>query len=166
MGEISDTAVTDDFMRILHETETRVRHSAHAHWAATNTLDALNRVATVSTLLGGFLVSLLAALPVMFTAFYQPNASVVNVSLFVLGGLVSVVSVLQAVQRWGERSQSYLNAANAYSSLRRKLEILRLNLPGSAPDLTGILEDLRQLGETAPAVPEHIWNRAVRALKP
>ncbi len=165
MGDTGDTAVSDDFMRILHETETRVRHSAHAHWAATNTLDALNRIATISTLVGGFLVSLLAALPVMFQAVYAPNASVVNVSLFVLGGLVSVISILQAVQRWGERSQAYQNAASAYSSLRRKLEILRLNLPASAGDLTGILEELRQLGETAPAVPEHIWNRAVRMLK-
>ena len=165
MGETNDTPLSDDFMRILHETETRVRLSAHAHWAATNRLDTLNRVATITNLVGGFLVSLLAALPVMFQSVYTPNAAAVNISLFMLGGLVSVISILQAVQRWGERSQSYQIAASAYSSLRRKLEILRLNLPASAGDLAGVLEELRQLGETAPAVPEHIWNRAARALK-
>ncbi len=157
--------VSDDFLRILSETETRVRHSAHAHWAATNRLDALNRAATVVTLIGGFMVSLLAALPVMYQALYTPNATVVNGSLFVLGGLVSVLSILQAVQRWGERSQSHNNAANAYSSLRRKVEILRLNLPTSADDLTGVLEELLRLGETTPAVPEAIWKRAIRSVR-
>ncbi len=156
---------SDDFMRILQETETRVRHSAHAHWTATNRFDTLNRVTTVLTLVGGFLVSLLAALPVMFQSLYAPHAATVNASLFILGGLVSVVSVLQAVQRWGERSQSHFNAASAYSSLRRKLEILRLNLPGSAGDLSAILEELLRLGETAPAVPEGLWRHAVRKLK-
>ena len=157
--------VSDDFQRILAETEIRVRHSAHAHWAATNRLDTLNRIATLTNLVGGFLVSLLAALPVFYQALYTPNAMAINGSLFVLGGLVSVVSVVQAVQRWGERSQSHFNAASAYSSLRRKLEILRLNLPGSAGDLTPLLEDLLRLGETVPAVPEGIWARAIRSIK-
>ncbi len=157
--------VSDDFLRILAETETRVRHSAHAHWAATNRLDAVNGVATVANLVGGFAVSLLAALPVMYQPLYAPNAAVVNGSLFVLGGFVSVVSILQAVQRWGERSQGHLNAANAYSSLRRKLEILRLNLPGSTKDLEPILEEVQRLGETTPAVPGHIWRAAIRKLK-
>jgi hypothetical protein len=157
--------VSDDFLRILAETEMRVRHSAHAHWAATNRLDAVNTLATISNLIGGFAVSLLAALPIMYQSLYAPHAAVVNASLFVLGGFVSVVSILQAVQRWGERSQSHLNAANAYSSLRRKLEILRLNLPGSAGGLEGILEDLLRLGETTPAVPGHIWRAAIRKLK-
>ncbi len=46
---------------------------------------------------------------------------------------------MQAVRRWGERSQNHLNAANAYTSLRRKLEIHRLNLPDSEAELTLIL---------------------------
>jgi len=157
--------VSEDFLRILAETETRVRHSAHAHWAATNRMDAINGVATIANLVGGFAVSLLAALPVMYQSLYAPHATTVNGSLFVLGGFVSVVSILQAVQRWGERSQSHLNAANAYSSLRRKLEILRLNLPGSVEDLEPILEEVQRLGETTPAVPGHIWRAAVRKLK-
>lgn len=166
MAENADNSkVSDDFLRILSETELRVRHSAHAHWAATNRFDALNDIATVSTLIGGFLVSLLAALPVMYQSLYAPNAVLINGALFALGGLVSVVSILQAVQRWGERSQSHNNAANAYSSLRRKLEILRLNLPGSAPELTGILDELMRLGETSPAIPGSIWRRAVKAVR-
>jgi len=157
--------VSDDFLHILADTEMRVRHSAHAHWAATNRFDAINDAATIANLVGGFAVSLLAALPVMFQQLYTPHAAIVNGSLFVLGGFVSVVSILQAVQRWGERSQSHQNAANAYSSLRRKLEMLRLNLPGSAGDLDGILAELLRLGETTPAVPGHIWRAAVRKLK-
>ena len=165
MGDTNAIAMTDDFMRILHETETRVRHSAHAHWTATNRFDALNRLTTVTTLIGGFLVSLLAALPVLYQAVYQPHSTVINAAIFALGGTVSLVSILQAVQRWGERSQNHFNAANAYSSLRRKLEILRLNLPGSAGDLKVILEELLHLGETTPAVPGEIWRSAVRRLK-
>lgn len=166
MAENADNSkVSDDFLRILSETETRVRHSAHAHWAATNRFDALNDAATVSTLIGGFLVSSLAAIPVLFQALYTANAVLVNGSLFALGGLVSIISILQAVQRWGERSQSHNNAANAYSSLRRKLEILRLNLPGSAPELTVLLDDLMRLGETAPAVPGGIWRSAIKAAR-
>ena len=87
-------------MRILHETETRVRHSAHAHWAATNRMDTLNRVTTIATLIGGFMVSTLAALPVLYKDFYQPHSDVLNAGLFVIGGAVSVISVMQAVQRW------------------------------------------------------------------
>ena len=165
MGDTDTIIVTDDFMRILHETETRVRHSAHAHWAATNRFDTLNRMTTVATLIGGFLVSSLAALPVLYQSVYQPNATLINASLFALGGAVSLISILQAVQRWGERSQDHFNAANAYSSLRRKLEILRLNLPGSAGDLTEVLQELLHLGETTPAVPGEIWRKAVRKLK-
>lgn len=165
MGDIQHDTLTDDFMRILHETEIRVRHSAHAHWAATNRMDTLNRVTTIATLIGGFLVSTLAALPVLYKDFYTPHSDMLNAALFIIGGAVSVISVMQAVQRWGERSQSHFNAANAYSSLRRKLEILRLNLPGSAGQLSMILEDLRQLGETAPAVPEGLWRNAIKAAK-
>lgn len=165
MGDPHDTVVTDDFMRILHETETRVRHSAHAHWAATNRFDMLNQLTTIATLIGGFLVSLLAALPVLYQAVYQPHSTLINSAIFVLGGTVSLLSILQAVQRWGERSQNHFNAANAYSSLRRKLEILRLNLPGSAGDLTGVLQELLHLGETTPAVPGGMWRAAVRKLK-
>ena len=164
MGDIQET-LTDDFMRILHETETRVRHSAHAHWAATNRMDNLNRLTTLSTLIGGFMVSVLAALPVLYKDFYTPHSDVLNAVLFILGGAVSVISVMQAVQRWGERSQSHFNAASAYSSLRRKLEILRLKLPGSSAQLSMILEDLRELGETAPAVPEGLWRKAIRVAK-
>lgn len=164
MGNSHET-LSDDFMRILHETETRVRHSAHAHWAATNRMDTLNRVTTIATLIGGFMVSTLAALPVLYKEFYQPHSDVLNAGLFVIGGAVSVISVMQAVQRWGERSQSHFNAASAYSSLRRKLEILRLNLPGSSAQLSVILEDLRQLGEIAPPVPEGLWRKAVKAAK-
>ena len=164
MGEFHET-LTEDFMRILHETEIRVRHSAHAHWAATNRMDNLNRITTLSTLIGGFMVSVLAALPVLYKNFYTPHSDVLNAVLFILGGAVSVISVMQAVQRWGERSQSHFNAASAYSSLRRKLEILRLNLPGSSAQLSVILEDLRELGETAPAVPEGLWRKAIRVAK-
>jgi len=165
MGDTAQT-VSEDFLRILTDTEMRVRHSAHAHWTATNRFDTLNRLTTLATLIGGFLVSSLAALPVLYRSLYEPNAALINASLFVVGGLVSLVSIVQAVQRWGERSQSHFNAASAYSSLRRKLEILRLSLPASAPDLTAILQELLRLGETAPAVPEGLWRRAVRKLKP
>jgi hypothetical protein len=162
---ISVEAATADFMRILGETEVRVRHSAHAHWAATNRFETLARWSTFTTLIGGFLVSSIAAVPVLFEHYYMANADAINIGLFALGGVVSIISILQAVQRWSERSQANFTAANAYSSLRRELEILRLELPGSAERLPPLLERLRILGEDAPVVPENLWNSAVKTQK-
>ncbi len=161
-----DHTVSDDFLRILRETEHRVRRSCHGHWASTNRLETVNRVATIVTLVGGFLVSVLAALPVLFDNLYKPHAVIISGAIFILGGLVSTVSILQAVQRWGERSQNHLNAANAYETMRRKLEILRLNLPGSAPELSVIINDLILIGETEPPVPENLWRKATKAVLP
>lgn len=162
---MADIDVTDDFMRILAETETRVRHAAHAHWAATNRFEAWARWTTFATLIGGFLVSSLAAVPVLFNAFYVAHADVMNIGLFILGGLVSIISILQAVQRWSERSQSHFFAANDYSSLRRELEVLRLELPESAGRLPPLIERLRILGEDAPAVPDNLWKSAIAKLR-
>lgn len=163
--EDTDAVLSADFMRILSETETRVRHSAHAHWLATNRFEAWARWTTFLTLIGGFLISSLSALPVLFKDFYVAHSESANIALFALGGFVSVISILQAVQRWSERSQLHSFSANAYSSLRRELEILRLNLPESQNELTALLERLRILGEDAPPVPGHLYREAVAGIK-
>jgi hypothetical protein len=162
---ISTEAATADFLRILAETETRVRHAAHAHWTATNRFEAWGRWTTFTTLIGGFLISSVAAVPVLFKGFYSANADLINISLFGLGGLVSIISVLQSVQRWSERSQAHFYAANDYSALRRELEVLRLELPASAARLAPLIERLRLLGEDAPAVPDNLWKAAIARLK-
>lgn len=64
-----------------------------------------------------------------------------------------------------ERAQSHMIAAHAYSTIRRKLEIIRLGLPDTAADLKVIIRQLSALSETTPVVPIKIWKRAVREEK-
>ncbi|OYW79778.1 MAG: hypothetical protein B7Z26_07500 [Asticcacaulis sp. 32-58-5] len=155
------TGTEADFTRILRETQTRISHSQHAHWEDAQIFESLARILMLFNLIGGFVVSVLAALPVAFDHFYEANMDAVSLSLFGLGALVSVTSILQASLRWSERSQQHLAAANAYTSLRRQLEILCLNRPHSDARLSELIQKLADLSETAPAVPQNIWDRAV-----
>ncbi len=95
-----------------------------------------------------------------FPAIFHGYETAVSIGMFVLGSLVSTMSVLLAVMRWPERAQAHLNAANAFSTLRRKVEILRLGLPDSRSDLPRIVSKLANLSELSPAVPNSIWNIA------
>ena len=152
------------FEKLLQETETRVRHSAHAHWMTTNRLDDVNRFVTMTTLVNGVLISIISALPYVYRSLYETYRDHTTTVLFLLGTVISISSVLQVSERWGERAQAHHHAAQAYSTLRRDLEILRLNLPKSRDQLSDILQLLKQLGESSPAVPASLWKKAVKSL--
>ncbi|MDC7675361.1 SLATT domain-containing protein [Asticcacaulis machinosus] len=156
-----DSGQDTEFTRILRETQTRISHSQHAHWEATQTFESLARTLMLFNLIGGFVVSLLAAMPIVVPNLYETHKDAVSILLFALGGLVSVTSILQASLRWSERSQQHLNAANAYTSLRRQLEIVTLQSRTEA-GLSDLIAKLADLSETAPAVPQNIWNRAIK----
>ncbi len=161
MGENSE------FSRILDDTEFRIKKSQYAHWRARDVLDAYALWSTVANVAGGAVVSAVSATLITPGA---PNALFgVDFKLVLLcaGAGVSVVSILQSVLKWSERAQSHFLAANAYSSLRREIEVLRL-AAADGGDATAQLEviilKLRDLSETAPPVPAGLWNRAVRGL--
>lgn len=146
---------------ILEGTDRRIRDSQAAHWSPHDIFDDLGRATMLATLLGGAFISTASAIMLAFPAIFHGYQTAVSVGMFVLGSLVSTLSVLLAVMRWPERTQAHLSAANAYSTLRRKVEILRLGLPDSQSDLPGLVAELAHLSELAPAVPINIWNRSV-----
>ena len=158
----STSVVHSAFDRILEDTDWRIQDSQAAHWSAHDILDDLGRATMLATLLGGAFISTASAITLAFPAILRGSETAVSVSMFLLGSLVSTLSVLLAVMRWPERAQAHLNAANAYSTLRRKVEILRLGLPDSQAELPSIVSELAHLSELSPAVPINIWNRAVR----
>ncbi|UDF05440.1 hypothetical protein [Asticcacaulis sp. AND118] len=153
---------TDAFETLLTATETRVKHSQHAHWYATNVFDRLARWTTIANILGGALVSVLSTAIFAFEELLKAYNDSVVLLLFLAGAGVSIVSILQSVMRWSERSQSHFIAANAYSSLRRELEILRLNAVRDPAALQTVIQKLANISEVSPAVPQSLWQRAWR----
>ncbi len=162
MTEPAPFPLPPNFNEILASTEQRVRNAQFAHWRATNTFYALARTMTLIATLGGVAVSMLGALPLILKKdIYQAYEDWVGAALFVCGVGVSAVSILLAIMRWSERAESHQTAANAYSSLRRQLEVLRLGLPESAAGLNGFILQLARLSELSPAVPKTIWDKAM-----
>lgn len=155
------TYIHDTFEEILSATEQRVQNSQHAHWLASNTFDELARLATIANITGGAVVSALSTFAFAFRELYASYDTVVNAVMFLVGLGVSTISVAQSVMKWQERAQSHFFAANAYTSLRRDLEILKLTLPDSSVTLPALIERLRFVSETTPAVPLRLWKRAV-----
>jgi hypothetical protein len=151
----------NDLDRILGDTERRIRDSQAAHWSAHDVFDELGRGTMLATLMGGAFISTASAITLAFPAIFRGYETAVAIGMFLLGSLVSTLSVLLAVMRWPERAQAHLNAANAYSTLRRRVEILRLGLPESQADLPRLVARLANLSELSPAVPAKIWTRAV-----
>lgn len=158
MGPSSDTHSNAD--DILDHTERRIRASQAAHWSAHDVFDDLGRMTTLAIVIGGAFISTASAITLAFPAVFRGYETAVGIGMFLLGSLVSTLSVLLAVMRWPERAQAHLSAANAYSTLRRKLEILRLGLPESQAELPHIVRKLANLSELSPAVPIKIWTRA------
>jgi len=150
----------EEIIRIIAETEYRIKVSARGHWLTTNIFETYDRLFTFATIVGGFVVSLLAAIPFAFGHIYELYNEAFNLSIFVLGSSVSITSTLQAIFRWGERSQAHRNAAANYTNARRQLQILRLKSPISVEDVTELLLDLSRYGDSTPSVPEYIWKRA------
>ncbi|ESQ76302.1 hypothetical protein ABAC402_05355 [Asticcacaulis sp. AC402] len=156
--------MSDDFYRILRDTDLRIKTSARAHWNTTNILESYARVTTFLVITGGGLVSLVVAIPIAFEEVYAGYNLMINLSIFFLGGLTSIISTFQAIFRWTERAQSHRIAASHYTNARRRLEMMELNLPGSVEELTHILEELTRLSDITPSVPEPIWRKAFRSV--
>lgn len=155
-----------EFLTILQATEHRIKKAQYAQWFAKNVFDRCSLIATMINVIGGTLISGLSAFLLTPEAGKSDNVDFyLKLVLLVAGGLVSGGSFLQSVQKWSERAQGHFTAANAYSSLRRELEVLRLGLPATEALLQDIIAKLRHLSELAPAVPDSIWHSAQRALE-
>ena len=164
---MDDTAdkTGSDFVSILIATEHRIKKSQYAQWYAKNVFDRWALRTTVVNVVGGTIISVVSAfLLAPEIAKHELLTSWMKVILLFTGGGVSAISIVQSVQRWSERAQSHFIAANAYSSLRRELEVLRLGLPASAGGLERIIGKLQNLSEISPAVPDGIWRKATRQL--
>lgn len=141
----------EDLPRILKETERRIKTGALGHWLATNTLESFASWFTSLTLGGGFLVSLLAGIPIVLPAVYGHYETQINLGIFAFAGLTSILSVFQTVFRWSERAQMHRMAASHYTNARRQLEVL--------------LAHLTHLSDTTPSVPAGLWKKAVHEIR-
>jgi len=156
---------SEDLPRILKETERRIKTGALGHWLATNTLESFANWFTSLTLGGGLLLSLLAAVPVVLPAVYGQYGTGINVGIFILAGLTSVLSVFQTVFRWSERAQIHRSAASHYTNARRQLEVLLIRVPCDLEALELLLEHLTHLSDTTPSVPGGLWKKAVTSIR-
>lgn len=159
----SNRIEAQDLPRILKETERRIKTGALGHWLATNTLESFASWFTTLTLGGGFLVSLLAAIPIVLPDVYGRYENEINLAIFGLAGLTSILSVFQTVFRWSERAQLHRVAASHYTNARRQLEVLLIRLPYDIEALEGLLDHLTHLSDTTPSVPAGLWKKAVHA---
>jgi hypothetical protein len=155
----------EDLPRILKETERRIKTGALGHWLATNTLESFASWFTTLTLGGGFLVSLLAAVPIILPAVYGQYEIEFNLGIFALAGLTSILSVFQTVFRWSERAQVHRGAASHYTNARRQLEVLLIHVPYDVDELEDLLIHLTHLSDTTPSVPTGIWKKAVAEIR-
>jgi hypothetical protein len=155
----------DDLPRILKETERRIKTGALGHWLATNTLESFANWFTTLTLSGGFLVSLLAAIPIVLPAVYNHYEIGINLGIFILAGLTSILSVFQTVFRWSERAQVHRSAASHYTNARRQLEVLLIRTPCDLEALEVLLGHLTHLSDTTPSVPSGLWKKAVHSIR-
>ncbi len=153
----------EDLPRILKETERRIKRGALGHWLATNTLSSFANWFTTLTLMGGFLVSVLAAIPIVLPEVYSQYETPINLAIFILASLTSILSVFQTVFRWSERAQVHRSAASHYTNARRQLEVLLIHVPYDVDELEDLLVHLTHLSDTTPSVPTGIWKQAVRA---
>ncbi len=154
-----------DLPRVLIETERRIKTSALAHWRSTNTLENYARWFTCLTIAGGFVVSILGAVPIVTPDIYRTYASAINLSLFVFASTTSILSIFQTIFRWSERAQAHRIAASQYTNARCKLEVLLIRLPYDLEALEDLLHDLTHLSDTTPSVPTNLWTKAVKEIK-
>jgi len=152
--------INEDYKAILESTERRILISARGHWLATNRFESLDRQFTFFSIMAGFLVSLLAVMPITYRDLFAVVRDEISLSIFVFGAMASVLSTLQAIFRWGSRAQSHSQAATDYTNARRQLEILKLEKPSDPAALSDLLRDLSRLSDLTPTVPEHIWAKA------
>lgn len=155
----------EDLPRILKETERRIKTGALGHWLATNTLSSFANWFTTLTLGGGFLVSVLAAIPIVLPAVYSQYETPINLAIFILASLTSILSVFQTVFRWSERAQVHRSAASHYTNARRQLEVLLIHVPYDIDELEDLLVHLTHLSDTTPSVPTGIWRKAVAEIR-
>jgi hypothetical protein len=157
--------VENDYDAILKSTERRILISARGHWLATNRFESLDRQFTFFSIMAGFLVSLLAVMPITYKEMFSSMRDEISLGIFVFGATASVLSTLQAIFRWGSRAQSHSQAATDYTNARRQLEILKLEKPRDAEALSDLLRDLSRLSDLTPTVPERIWSKATAQIK-
>jgi len=161
----SNRIEAEDLPRILKETERRIKTGALGHWLATNTLSSFANWFTTLTLGGGFLVSVLAAIPIVLPAVYSQYETPINLAIFILASLTSILSVFQTVFRWSERAQVHRSAASHYTNARRQLEVLLIHVPYDIDELEDLLVHLTHLSDTTPSVPTGIWRKAVAEIR-
>lgn len=155
----------EDLPRILKETERRIKTGALGHWLATNTLTNFANWFTTLTLGGGFLTSLLAAIPIVLPAIYGRYETEINLGIFALAGLTSILSVFQTTFRWSERAQIHRAAASHYTNARRQLEVLLIRTPCDLEALEVLLGHLTHLSDTTPSIPPGLWRKALKATR-
>ena len=157
-GNMADS----EFKRLIRETERRIRVADRAHWLTVNAFETSDRIFTFITIGGGFVVSVLATIPIAFASVYAARPVLINLALFGLGSFTSIAATFQAIFRWGERARDHRVAAGHYTNARRQLEILQLSDTLSPDALQTLLSELNLFSDTTPSVPEAIWKLAKR----
>lgn len=161
-GRRQVVANVSDLRILVERYRIRAHRFSRAHYLAAKQASAMNYrlgvpVVVLSTTVGTTLFSSITASR--------------NTLLVVLAGLLSLVSAvlaaLQTLFRFGERADSHRIAGASYAEVKRKLDLLKLQL-AVTPDLsTGLrlvielTEDLSALQKQSPDIPDRLYDRAL-----
>jgi hypothetical protein len=150
------TTLSSEILRQWHN-GLRLNHIAH------------NQACTYYHRLGRLLgIAVVVLSSVVGTAIFASLQSSPDTRLRILTGLLSVtaavLSTLQMFLRYGDLADKHHVAAQAYGTLRRKLELRLVTMPAETP--AEYLEELRSAWDdtdaTSPALPQRLHNRVFR----
>lgn len=147
---------------VLQATERRAMRAAAAHYMAADHLGGLNAVATGAGVCAALGVTVLGALPLMFPSVGGQAERWLSAAVLIAGSVLTALTVLQAVGRWGERSAAHRQSAAAYGAAVRELYAIALTERMDVERLNDLFKRLDALAENAVQPPGAIWRRADR----
>jgi hypothetical protein len=159
-GAMSETRQLEPAVRDeLEALRVRVDRYARAHIRQALRLGQMNDLATLITVIGGITVLTLSAALFKQTITDHTAAT----SVMIVSGIITLVSVVQAVWKPGERAIRHKGWSSRYAAIENDC---RLALCGRGEkNIAQIMAEVAHILPQIDLVPQHVWERAKRSQK-
>jgi hypothetical protein len=146
--------ITDPESRELEAVRLRVDRNSHGHIRQALRLQRLNDLATFATAIGGIAAMALSA------AFLGNSISDqwAALSLAFVSGIITLISVMQAIWRPGERARRHQDWSLKFSEIENDCRLVQCGV--RAKSLEQILAEVELVYEQVDLIPERVWNGA------